>query len=208
MSENEDLKMLHLAFMYRSAERDKQITPSSVIAPEFNEVEFVLESNAIESYEGDNYGPGSAHFDGHMAAWHYIRDALSDSDLTREILLETHRLLLKDIDSEIAGVFRKCGIRVGNHVGPAWRNVPILMGIVSSWAHKAETVEDCWDVHHVFETIHPFADGNGRTGRCILDALLVKCGFKPVVVLAKVRQDYYKLIEKWRKKNKRLFSIG
>ena len=51
--------------------------------------------------------------------------------------------------------------------------------------------------HAKLENIHPFADGNGRTGRLLMNYLLVLCGHPPVVIHEEDRKDYYAALEAW-----------
>ncbi len=44
--------------------------------------------------------------------------------------------------------------------------------------------------HHKFEKIHPFMDGNGRVGRMLLNYILIKKGYPPLIVKKKFREDY------------------
>ena len=53
--------------------------------------------------------------------------------------------------------------------------------------------------HSEFENIHPFIDGNGRTGRLLMNFMLAKAGFPPITILFKYRQKYYQALEKARK---------
>lgn len=51
--------------------------------------------------------------------------------------------------------------------------------------------------HAKFENIHPFADGNGRTGRLAMNYLLVLHGHPPVIIHEEDRKDYYDALEAW-----------
>ena len=51
--------------------------------------------------------------------------------------------------------------------------------------------------HAKFENIHPFADGNGRTGRLAMNYLLVLHGHPPVIIHEEDRKEYYDALETW-----------
>ncbi len=51
--------------------------------------------------------------------------------------------------------------------------------------------------HVKFENIHPFADGNGRTGRLVMNYILVINGHPPIVVHEEDRKSYYSALECW-----------
>lgn len=51
--------------------------------------------------------------------------------------------------------------------------------------------------HVKFENIHPFADGNGRTGRLAMNYLLALCNHPPVIIHEEDRKEYYAALEAW-----------
>ena len=51
--------------------------------------------------------------------------------------------------------------------------------------------------HAKFENIHPFADGNGRTGRLLMNYFLVRHGHPPIVIHEEDRKGYYEALEAW-----------
>lgn len=61
----------------------------------------------------------------------------------------------------------------------------------------ADRAAALWDLHHEFEHIHPFFDGNGRTGRLWLNALRLAAGLPWLTVWAADRQRYYAAIRAW-----------
>lgn len=77
---------------------------------------------------------------------------------------------------------------------PAFSEVPTR---VSNWVERAahepvgqHVIENVAELHAQFEQIHPFRDGNGRTGRLILNLLLVRSGYPPAVILKQERNKY------------------
>lgn len=57
------------------------------------------------------------------------------------------------------------------------------------------TMEDVAKMHIEFENIHPFSDGNGRTGRILINSMLIKTNQVPICIPLDLRNDYYKLLE-------------
>ena len=51
--------------------------------------------------------------------------------------------------------------------------------------------------HVKFENIHPFADGNGRTGRILMNYLLLIDGHPPIIIYEEDRKEYYSALEAW-----------
>lgn len=49
--------------------------------------------------------------------------------------------------------------------------------------------------HAKFENIHPFADGNGRTGRLLMNSLLLLWDHPPIIIHEEDRKDYYSALE-------------
>ena len=87
-------------------------------------------------------------------------------------LLEQHQMLWDDLPADhpiTPGQWRNCDIRVGSYFPPPPADVPAHMDAFQQWsqsdAEKADPLLAAVWGHAYFETIHPFADGNGRTGR-------------------------------------------
>ena len=126
--------------------------------------------------------------------------------------LEAHKLITQDLIIE-SGVFRSgdVGVFEGSkavHIGARPQYVPKLTEELFNWARESELhpVLKSAIIHYEIETIHPFADGNGRIGRLWQTLVLAKWNelfaWIPMEsVLYQNRPDYYKAIEAARKVN-------
>lgn len=101
-------------------------------------------------------------------------------------------------DKEVPGAFREHGIEPfpGGMVPPPWPDVGVL---VQDWIGEAWELKEVDDfalaerlaaLHCAFERIHPFLDGNGRTGRLLLNLLLVRLGYPPAIIYKGDRRRY------------------
>ena len=93
-----------------------------------------------------------------------------------------HRIMAGEVmDQGRAGEYRTIRVKVGDYVAPRAENVRPMMSDLLEWwnkfATKTSPILSAAIVHHQFETIHPFADGNGRTGRMLSLWELYRRGF-------------------------------
>ncbi len=108
--------------------------------------------------------------------------------LTRDQILSIHETLLRRSDPEIAGSFRTGPVWIGrpdlsphgaDFIPPRWERVEDSVSDLVAFAARRDMnglVQGAL-AHAQFETIHPFADGNGRTGRAIVHSILRATGF-------------------------------
>ena len=84
------------------------------------------------------------------------------------------------------------------HMPPSAGEVPSLMHQLIEWLNregkKMPIIETASILHHKFVHIHPFLDGNGRTGRLVMNLLLLKAGYPLVIILKNDRKKYYKAL--------------
>ncbi len=116
--------------------------------------------------------------------------------LSSENILLLHQMLIGGINDKIAGRFRQAGeyVRVGTHIAPPPEHIERLVDALFAdylSAHEKYIVERVARFHLMFETIHPFVDGNGRIGRVLINLQLAKNGFPPVIIRNKTKNDYY-----------------
>lgn len=148
---------------------------------------FLRESNAIESvYDEDSLNQA-------MFAWEYL---ISEDELTPSVILKTHKILMlnqQHLRPNERGYFREVEVLIGGCYGAKARHVPDLIG---NWCRKISSpvpiTKDFIGLHIDYEEIHPFVDGNGRTGRMFLNWMRVKDGQPILVIFENKKQDYYK----------------
>ncbi|MBF8250143.1 MAG: Fido protein [Candidatus Levybacteria bacterium] len=133
----------------------------------------------------------------------YVRAKSQTEDLTKEIILLLHRMLIENIDESISGRFRKEHeyVRVGTHIAPAPEHVERLIEdalIEYSSNQEAYFADKIAKFHLYFETIHPFNDGNGRIGRVIINYQLYRLGFPGIIIRDKEKKPYYRSFEEYR----------
>jgi Fic family protein len=97
-------------------------------------------------------------------------------------ILELHRILAGEVmDQGEAGKYRTISVRVGRYYSPPADAVSGLMAELLAWwnttSKKLSPVLSSAILHYRFEAIHPFADGNGRTGRALALWELYRRGF-------------------------------
>ena len=113
---------------------------------------------------------------------HVEKQAGSRKRLTHEDIFRLHSIIAGEVmDQGEPGRYRTVRVRVGQFVPPPPEDVSGLMFELLEWWNKEapglSPVLTSAIVHHRFETIHPFADGNGRTGRALALWELYRRGF-------------------------------
>ena len=134
---------------------------------------------------------------GHRDAFTYIEDVCRSAEpLSERVIKEIHSLVLMN-DAANRGAYRSVPVTIvgAAHTPPQ----PYLIGIqmetlLDDYADMTGTkhiVEAIAEFHLRFEGIHPFIDGNGRTGRLIMNFELMKAGLLPVNIKYADRRAYY-----------------
>ena len=126
----------------------------------------------------------------------YIDTKSKEQELTLEVILLLHKMLISNIRDDVAGRFRKDDewVRVANHIAP---DPKLVVGMLEKMltGYNANSHENIIKriafLHLSFEHIHPFVDGNGRIGRVINNYLLIREGFVPINIKFIDRKMYY-----------------
>jgi len=147
--------------------------------------EFLKESNAIEGIYDDDSLQQS------MFAW---KNILKEDKLTTGVILKAHKTITlhHDLLPNEKGYFRECRVFIGGREGSPWLEVPDEVHTLVKRMNKDKTWKEIKQSHIDFEEIHPFVDGNGRTGRLIMNWQRVNIRLPIKVIKADKRFNYYK----------------
>src|SRR5438105_5036534 len=118
----------------------------------------------------------------YFAGLRFIEKSVNKRPITRQEVLKLHGIIASGVmDQGIAGRYRDIRVRVGRYLPPPPEQVSGLMAELLEWWNtqslKWSPVISSALVHYQFEDIHPFADGNGRTGRALALWELYRRGF-------------------------------
>ena len=138
----------------------------------------------------------------HHAALHWLLDELvnrrDDFTISVDFILGIHLRLMNGIISG-AGQFRTHSVRImGSRVTLAnWPKIPDLLEelVADIKNDNSDVIEKIANIHARFERIHPFSDGNGRTGRLIMLAQALSAGLVPPLITKERKFAYYKYLE-------------
>ena len=124
--------------------------------------------------------------------------AAQSSPLGEETVTELHRRIVLRSQPELAGSYSRYPRRVAGSavVFPNPAKVPSLMVAFGDRLAAADrTHGTAFDLHFALTAIHPFADGNGRTARLLMNLLLIRGGYPPVAVRPQDRAAYLSALE-------------
>jgi Fic family protein len=114
-----------------------------------------------------------------------------------------HQIVLKGIAPEHAGRYRTENVAIvgASHTPPVAVQVPERLTELMRWldsptSHGLHPVARAAEFHTRFVEIHPFVDGNGRTGRLLMNAVLMQDGYPPAVIRAENRPAYYDALDR------------
>ncbi|MBI3032184.1 Fic family protein [Candidatus Woesearchaeota archaeon] len=138
----------------------------------------------------------------------YIRK--TKEHLSIKLIKDAHKIVFKN-SKHFAGKLRRIGEEVvirdgfGNivHEGAPQTRIIFLLNELIDWYNKNRRKYPALllaaVVHNQFENIHPFADGNGRVGRILLNNILLKQGFPPINIELSNRMQYYTSLQAYEK---------
>lgn len=170
-----------------------------------DQTRYIFDTNTIgitdQAVRIDDIVETTNHF---RAVDHIISTA--ESRLNEKYIKNLHRILKSGTSDE-----RKDWFRVGdykmlpNEVGGIDTTLPEnehaeMMNLIKKYNRKkSPTLEDIIDFHYVFESIHPFQDGNGRVGRLIMFKECLRWGHVPFIITDELKMFYYNGLQNWPK---------
>ena len=137
----------------------------------------------------------------------YTNKRAKEQELTLDVILALHKMLISNIRDDIAGRFRKSGeyVRVGSHIAPKSEEIierlEKMLAEYNAASHE-NIIKRIAKQHLAFEHAHPFVDGNGRIGRVINNYLLIREGFVPINIKFIDRKVYYEAFKEFDEKKK------
>lgn len=158
----------------------------------------------LESGVTANGKPFKDHLDilNHQEAIYYLMDLVKENKpLSETIVKNFHYLLLQKTDnSREAGKYRKMPVVIqgAEHLPPQPYLVESKMEELINWNNQQQIlhpIQRIAELHNRFVGIHPFIDGNGRTGRLIMNFELLKAGYQIAIIKAEQRANYYQALQ-------------
>ena len=138
----------------------------------------------------------------HEKAILYLDDLVKDKNpITEWNIKNIHQLILKDIDNENAGRYRRENVTIkgATHIPPDYIKIPELMEKLilnyNTWNEYHPIIKAVL-LHGELVKIHPFVDGNGRTSRLLMNLDLMNSGYNPVIIKKESRLKYYEALDK------------
>ena len=201
------IKMCHKTSIIYNAilGKDNTFTPQ-----EINEL--LLHGNTISGKSDDEH----SEIKDHKEALDYIEELASKkmTELCKIDIINIHTILFKNIAPQIAGKYRTEEIWVLTDTGEKYEvcnhlSIAEEMESFFDWLFSERNehpVITASEAHNRFVAIHPFLEGNGRTGRLIMNLVLLQNGYKPVIIYSLHKEKYTVAIRSWRE-NKKMISI-
>lgn len=132
--------------------------------------------------------------------------------LNRFVLLQLHGLILRNIDRDNAGVYRRVPVRISgsSHIPPEpWQLDALMDAYFEQYTQLRKQLHPVLlaaEMHERLVSIHPFIDGNGRTSRLVMNLVLLQNGYTIANLKGDLnsRMAYYQALEAVRTENSKL----
>lgn len=129
-----------------------------------------------------------------------VEEVKNKRKIDKRVIKEFHQIVIGDINRNIAGKFRTEPVRIGGSKTETVNALHIeeeLENLLKWYNDEREMnlIDRVAVFHSKFEKIHPFLDGNGRTGRLLMNLELMKDGYPITIIKNEDRLEYYSALE-------------
>ena len=132
---------------------------------------------------------------GHKEAFDYVRQLVCENtEISEKVIKDIHYLVLAD-KKEDRGIYRRIPVRImgaAHEPVQPYLIIPKMEELLAEYKNSKEDIVTKLARFHIeFEAIHPFIDGNGRTGRLVMNFELMKAGYPICIIKNEDRLEYY-----------------
>ena len=136
---------------------------------------------------------------GHKEAFDYVRQLVCENtEISEKVIKDIHYLVLAD-KKEDRGIYRRIPVRImgaAHEPVQPYLIIPKMEELLAEYKNSKEDIVTKLARFHIeFEGIHPFIDGNGRTGRLLINLELMKAGYPPIDIKFTDRLKYYEAFD-------------
>ena len=130
-----------------------------------------------------------------------LRRIEAGADIDVPFICDVHERTALDSQPRVRGLLRRIPVFIRGSettpVAPARVSEEMNRLVYLYEESKAHPLVAASAFHAMFENIHPFVDGNGRTGRILLNVMLVRAGYPPIAIKSDARAGYLTALEDW-----------
>ncbi len=142
---------------------------------------------------------------GHKEAFDYVKQLVSENaEISEKLIKDIHYLVLADKKDD-RGVYRRIPVRImgaAHEPVQPYLIIPKMEELLERYKNSTEDIVTKLARFHIeFEDIHPFIDGNGRTGRLLINLELMKAGYPPIDIKFSDRLKYYEAFDEYHMKH-------
>ncbi len=142
---------------------------------------------------------------GHKEAFEFVSELVKQNEPLSERIIKQINFLVLVGNKDDRGVYRRVPVRImGAKHEPVqpYMIEPKMEELLKKFMEgKEHIITKLARFHIEFEGIHPFIDGNGRTGRLLVNLELMKAGYPPIDIKFTDRMEYYKAFDEYHEKN-------
>src|SRR3989339_50940 len=199
---------LYDTFVLELTYHTNSIEGSTFTEPEVRAVIFdnvtIPNKTVVEHQEAKNHQAAL----GNMFQW--LITHKKSQHINEDWIKKLHSILMNGIRTD-AGFYRQHGVRIVGSFVPTTNYLKIdnemykFIKTLRNISQKNNVITQLAKIHAHFEQIHPFADGNGRVGRLLLNALALQQGLPPMLIKQEKKQAYYNYLQKAQLEEKVMF---